>query len=478
MKKLLNIVVILCVFVSLQAMKRDQPSLLPEEGEGKEETVQPPPAKKVRRGYFPQEAKSFEELTARATFKKFLTSPTIEKDLAKTNEAVRDLLKEQANDPYLLHKANSAREVENILTLNKNLNFGIDINRRNEYGETALNALIGRGVIDGAEYLLEKFDHPALTASIPDNNRVTPLQRAIKRGDVALAEAIIKLLSQGTSSINTINKKDESTAELMMYHTPLLIPLIMEPTRSPITMLKVLEERGNLQEALYIALGFGVEAVSEVIKKGADINRLFPVSTVGDGLTLLQIAILKHFDLEFIKKLIEFGADVNKQSEDGSTALMYAAKFNALAVPLLLKTDGIDVNKQGKNGATALMHAAKYNAPGVSLLLRSPGIGVNFRDNKGRTSLMLAARYNKNSVPRLLGVPGIELNAQDSNGYTALMYAAQNNPDGIPYLAATHGINLGLVNSEGKTAYDIAKENNLPEKTLKMLKPQMVMDIS
>ena len=266
-----------------------------EVGEGKGEQQEAPrPVKRVRRDYFcslkPQEPKSLQELTTPVMLKRFLKSlpSTTEKELEaiKANEAARDLLKQQAEkDPFMLHKAKSRHEVENILKLNEFLNLGITINGRNEYGETVFNALVGRGSIDGAEYLLETFGKD-LDVSTPDVNGVTPLQRAIKRGDVALAEAIIKLLVEQNKSrqINTINNKGEETALLMAQYTPMLTPFLVLRTiilssEKAKNIVSILEQKGNFQEALCIAGVFeGPDAMSEVIKHGANINKPIPLS--------------------------------------------------------------------------------------------------------------------------------------------------------------------------------------------------------
>lgn len=125
----------------------------------------------------------------------------------------------------LLRKASNATEVNNILILNRELDLGIDkpdedkkipLNEINIYGQTAFNELIERGILDGAEHLLETFGKE-LDVSKPDIQGVTPLQGAVKQKDIGLAEAIIKIFIEQRKAnlINTVNNAQEETFTLM-----------------------------------------------------------------------------------------------------------------------------------------------------------------------------------------------------------------------------------------------------------------------
>jgi len=60
--------------------------------------------------------------------------------------------------------------------------------------------------------------------------------------------------------------------------------------------------------------------------------------------TPLHVAIYKG-DLEFIKKLIDFGADVNEKSY-GLTPLMIAARYNKVEIMKLLIAKGAKVEEK------------------------------------------------------------------------------------------------------------------------------------
>ncbi|WP_298221058.1 ankyrin repeat domain-containing protein [Flavobacterium sp.] len=71
--------------------------------------------------------------------------------------------------------------------------------------------------------------------------------------------------------------------------------------------------------------------------------------------TPLCIAIQKgEFDL--VKKLIEYGADVNEKSF-GMTPLMVAARYNKTEIIKFLLANGANVNDKDEKGFTALRYA-------------------------------------------------------------------------------------------------------------------------
>lgn len=67
------------------------------------------------------------------------------------------------------------------------------------------------------------------------------------------------------------------------------------------------------------------------------------------------VAIAKG-DFDTVKKMIEFGEDVNKAS-NGKTPLMYAARYNRVEIINLLLENGAEVNLKDKDGRKAVDYA-------------------------------------------------------------------------------------------------------------------------
>jgi hypothetical protein len=82
--------------------------------------------------------------------------------------------------------------------------------------------------------------------------------------------------------------------------------------------------------------------------------------SVYEGVSPLCIAISKG-DLEGIKKLVEYGANVNEKSNE-MTPLMFAARYNKVEILKFLVSKGAKTNVKDSKGYTALKYAELSNA--------------------------------------------------------------------------------------------------------------------
>lgn len=135
---------------------------------------------------------------------------------------------------------------------------------------------------------------------------------AARKGDTAMAE---KLLTFNPDTLNKVNESGFS-------------PLIIAAYRGQADM------------------------VSYLLHKGASVDYISPEGTA------LMAACYKN-DLEIAKVLIERDANVNLQSGDGSTALIFSVlNRNVELISLLLKY-GANKTIRDSAGNTALSHAKK-----------------------------------------------------------------------------------------------------------------------
>ncbi|MBC8753485.1 ankyrin repeat domain-containing protein [Kordia sp. YSTF-M3] len=79
------------------------------------------------------------------------------------------------------------------------------------------------------------------------------------------------------------------------------------------------------------------------------------------------IAIAKG-DFDTVKKMIQFGENVNKTS-NGKTPLMYAARYNRVEIASLLLKNGAKLDSKDKNGHTAIDYAKLSKALDVKKVL-------------------------------------------------------------------------------------------------------------
>jgi len=154
---------------------------------------------------------------------------------------------------------------------------------------------------------------------------------------------------------------------------------------------------------------------------------LLAVSAYAQTTDLLELT--KTGTPEDVQAAISNGADINARTNDGTTVLMLAARYNQNpeVVTTLLKA-GADVNARAKDGSIALMYAARHNQnPEVITTLLNAGADLNAQSKAGNTALMLAARYNLNpEVTMRLLKAGADVHVVNSAGSSAIDYAREN----------------------------------------------------
>jgi ankyrin repeat protein len=113
--------------------------------------------------------------------------------------------------------------------------------------------------------------------------------------------------------------------------------------------------------------------------------------------------------------LVEHGADIDAQSESGSTALMLHLESGHFDTAKLLAEKGANVRVQNGGGVTALMWAAQLGNLEMVKLLIEKGADVNVRDKDGESALTRARAKGNDSVVTFLFRSGADdLPARDT----------------------------------------------------------------
>lgn len=109
--------------------------------------------------------------------------------------------------------------------------------------------------------------------------------------------------------------------------------------------------------------------------------------------------------------LLQFGAFVEKASDNGLTPLMSASLLNNVPVIQVLLRYGATVDLKNNAGRTALSYAAEGGSEQVIELLLERGANVNAADKKFNTPLFWAAFRDRRGAIRLLLRKGAEQGA-------------------------------------------------------------------
>lgn len=137
--------------------------------------------------------------------------------------------------------------------------------------------------------------------------------------------------------------------------------------------------------------------------------------------------------------------DVNAESADGSTALLWATyKVDHELVRGLLKA-GAKPNVTNHFGATPLTEAVKLGDVELTRMLLEAGADPDSPNMDGQTALMLASSVGSTKIVEMLLAKGANVNAVENfRGQTALMWAAAGNHPDIVELLIARGANVGL----------------------------------
>ena len=181
-----------------------------------------------------------------------------------------------------------------------------------------------------------------------------------------------------------------------------------------------------------------------LVQYGANIND----SSIS-GNTALLVACGAGSSYTTIKWLIDNGANPLAKRWGNETALMRASTYSDTMIIRLLLSKGLDINAHPW-GFTPLMYAARSaDWPAIFCLLNN-GADANIPDQNNTTVLLWAAEQNNLGAVKILIKRTSNINATDSiAGMTPLIWATYNEHDN-PQIIQTLLDNGALVNIKSK----------------------------
>lgn len=295
-----------------------------------------------------------------------------------------DALDAVGKSPFLLIiPAEKQLEMYNVL-----LAASADVTQKDMYGDTVLHVCTMAAV--KTDVLSVLINHGA-----PVNERnkkgVTPLSLAIEKNNT---EHVIFYARAG----GDINAED------MEGNTPLTRAL-----ESPsIDMLKTLITPQNV------------------------------LSKDSAGNTPLHIALIKDSPFDYIKFLVETGADVNARNKDGDSVLFLAVRKNKKDVGDLLLSKNADIFASNTENNSPLRIALTQGGEVQDWLITSQTL--NASDGSGNSPLHYACEWKLDEAVSALIQKGANVNAVNANGESALFAAVKADSPSTINILVENGI--------------------------------------
>jgi ankyrin repeat protein len=393
---------------------------------------------------------------------------------------------------------------------------GVDVNRKNSEGETAL---LHDASIDIAElkFLLDLGADPNAT----DEDGVTVLMRiaatshVLSKQEVTQMENATRYLVRRGARVNALDHRGNTALFYSAEHRG-NIPATRGLVAAGIDINK---KNAAGSRALSSALDEDEEQTCFLIDHGADVKfvteegyttliqaavsdqaksvakllqrGVSPLAKTKDGLTASHAAAQqggsfsdtrsRQGPMEILRLLAHAGADLRAIDNDGQTPLHLAAKKGYAGIVRFLLEQKVDPNTANKKSETPLLLAATSDLDSFDKvqLLVSKGARIEGSDSAMTTTpLMAAARLMKKSVVTFLLEKGANVERKDGNGNSVLNLAASSFQDRIllpeDYTTiiraiAAHLKSVDESDSQGITPLMWASASNVPEAVEELL---------
>ncbi|CAB3380788.1 Hypothetical predicted protein [Cloeon dipterum] len=318
----------------------------------------------------------------------------------------------------------------------------IDLNARNENGETALMISFQLEKWDLIDFLLTKN----VDANIPDRKGTVPLHLVAGKGDLELVKKLIECGAdpaqkdiEGKNSLHHALQFLEVIEFLHDFNSDLvnavtdegkpILHLAIERYEHHLKAIHWLIEvakidlntrNDNGETALLIAIKLEkLDLIDFLLTKNVDAN-----IPDGKGTVPLHLVAVKG-DMELVKKLIECGADPAQKDSEGKNSLHHALQFFELVSYLHeIDSDLVSaVTNDGRNSLHLAMEMYDYYAEVIRWLVEGEKVDLNACNAFGETALLMACKRETMDIVQGLLMKNVNISIKDREENSALQYA-------------------------------------------------------
>jgi len=362
------------------------------------------------------------------------------------NNVVQSLLKAglspdlvQFDGQTALHRAAQTGSIDVVQILVAS--GGADVSAQTYSGETALHWAATKGHIEIVNYLLRMHANPTLA----NKNGEIPLHWAVLAGQCEVAQLLV---NENPESVLISNSRGETVVQLSYWEGDCKTISILLSTCAAL-LPATRSDPLRLHKAVWDA---DLKQVNDLLEAGFEFS-----AQTQDGDTALHWAAHKGHVEIFTCLLHKF--DVSVQNERGDTPLDFAARAGNNKIVQLLLDAGAGTQRTGKDGETPLHWAAWNGHVDVGRTLIAANADVSACKDNGATPLHWAAWRGHKELLMLLLDAGANVSAQYSNGETPLHRAVCCRDGEIAKLLVEANADLSATDTKGVTALHLAAEH-------------------
>ena len=311
--------------------------------------------------------------------------------------------------------------------------------------QEALNLELMTAARQGRGRLVSRFIRAGADVQTRDESGETGLDKAVKRGHRAAAEAFLdhgitgynreECLQQCDNNRERINKLNEEVISAATSGDNQGVEASLEEG-AEITSTDKWGDNG-----LHLSAKEGHQSVVlTLLTRGLDPNiRGYKQST-----GLMLAAVYGH--LPCVQTLLDYGALTDLKDEFGDTALMEAAKSNYPDIVAEILGKGANDKIVNNAGKSALQLAEEDNCQDVVIIMEA-------RENKDNLNkeMLAAAGEGKQRLVHALITAGADLETRDEKNNTALHISAQKGHESVVRLLLQHGIDVNIRGEDDRT---------------------------